>query len=132
MEYICHTRYKKRGASGREYNIRRGTVLNSIGAYIAKDNAAVCRVDSEDAYMHFSRNDDGLGMRRGELTAAIAYSDRHPNEDNGYRFTEAEIEMLEADYGDFLRKLDVIRFNHKFFNADIDVLCEMARRLEVI
>lgn len=132
MEYICHTRYKKRGASGREYNLPRGTVLETVGPFIAKDNTAVCRVDSEDAHVYFARNDDGCGMERGRLTSAIAYSDRHPNEDNGYRFTDEEIEMLERDYGHFLRKLDVILFNHDFFNADILTLREIAKRLEVI
>lgn len=133
MEYICHKRFKGIGASGKEYLIRRKEKLQSVGRFISLGAEAVCVPSSENAYKYFARNDDGNGLRRGELTYRIAYSPRHPNENNGYRFTDAEREMLETEYSHFLRQdVDTIVFNYDFFNADIEELEEIARRLEVI
>lgn len=132
MEYVCHRRYKKIGASGRDYNFPRETTLQTIGQFIAYNNSAVCKVSSEDAYMYFARNDDGKGLERGNLTYAIAYAPRKPNKDNGYRFTDKEIEILEKDYGRFLRNdTGTIRFNYDFFNADIEELKQIKERLVI-
>lgn len=132
MEYICHKRYKKTGASGEEYNFPYGTKLRTVGTFIANGPEAVCSVKSEDAYMYWARNDDGQGLMRGMLTHAIAYSHRKPNKDNGFRFTPEEIEILEKEYPHFLRQdTDTIIFNHEFFNAEVDELKKMADRLEV-
>ena len=133
MEYICHKRFKGIGASGKEYLIRRKEKLQSVGRFISLGAEAVCVPSSENAYKYFARNDDGNGLRRGELTYRIAYSPRHPNKDNGFRFTDAEVEMLETEYAHFLRQdTDTLIFNYGFFNAEIEELEELAKRLEVI
>lgn len=131
--YVCHTRYKKKGASGREYNIARGERFDVIANFIACDNAAICSIRSEDAYKYFAIDDDGKGLERGELTHDIAYSDRRPNKNNGYRFTEAQIEVLEKEFKKFLRSdVDTILFNHEFFNADVDELKTLKQRLQEV
>ena len=131
MKYICHKRYRKTGASGKEYNIRYGTEFSTVGAFIADGPEAICAVGSEDAHRHFARNDDGMGLQRGQLTYRIAYADRRPNKNNGFRFTPEEIEMLETEFPHFLRDdVDTILFNHDFFNADVRDLQELIRRLE--
>lgn len=80
--------------------------------------------------MHFARNDDGRGLERGRLTYEIAYSDRHPNEDNGFRFTDEEARILMRDYSRFIRQdVDTIIFNFEFFNASIEELKEIKERV---
>ena len=130
MEYVCHRRYQKRGANGKPYNLKVGSRFDSIGQFIAYKNAAICSIRSEDAYMHFARNDDGRGLERGRLTYEIAYSDRHPNEDNGFRFTDEEARILMRDYSRFIRQdVDTIIFNFEFFNASIEELKEIKERV---
>lgn len=132
MQYVCHQRYRKKGACGRKYFFKPGDALESIGPFISKDNREVCSRKSDDAFRHFARNDDGLGMERGRLSYHIAYAERHPNKNDGYRFTPEEIEMLERDYPQYLVPgIDVILFNADFFNAEISVLKEIKNKLEV-
>ena len=130
MKYITHRRYKKTGASGKEYNFARETKLDTIGEFIAFGNEAVCNIRSQDAYEYFSRNDDDKGLERGKLTYEIAFLKRKPNEDNEYRFTPEEIEMLEDKYSHWLRQdSDTILFNYDFFNAEVDELKKLHKRL---
>lgn len=132
MQYVCHQIYNKKGACGRKFFIKKGETFNTIGPFISVDNRAICTVTSEDAYRHFARNDDGQGLYRGELTYFIAFSKRHPNKDNGYRFTDEEAEMLVNEYERFLvAEADTILFNYDFFNAEIGVLEELKNKLEV-
>lgn len=132
MKYICHNRYKKTGASGKEYLVRFKDEIETVGNFIAKGAEAVCAITSDDAFRHFARNDDNNGLERGKLTYKIAYAPRRPNIDNDYRFTETEIEMLRTEYGHFLIKDNVaVIFNYDFFNADIEELRELYKRLEV-
>ena len=132
MKYICHNRYKKTGASGKEYLVRFKDEIETVGNFIAKGAEAVCAITSDDAFRHFARNDDNNGLERGKLTYKIAYAPRRPNIDNDYRFTETEIEMLRTEYSRFLIKDNVaVIFNYDFFNADIEELRELYKRLEV-
>ena len=132
MKYICHKKFDKMTVCGEHMTFKKNAQLEVIGKFIAYGKKAICATTSEDAYMFFARNDDGKGIERGKLTYAIAYAKRHPNKDNGFRFTPSEIEMLETEYGQYLRKdTDTIIFNHDFFNADIEDLREIAKRLEV-
>lgn len=132
MKYVCHRSFRGKGASGKKYFIKKNKELEVAGNFITRDVEAICYTTSQVAYEHFARNDDGRGLERGDLTYRIAFSDRHPNEDNGFRFTPEEIEMLETEYDYFLLKgPDSILFNFEFFNADIDKLQELADRLEV-
>ena len=130
MKYICHKRFKKKGASGKDYNISRGAELETVGNFIALGSEAVCTVNSFDAFYHFARNDDEKGLERGELTFAIAFSDRKPNKDNGYRFTPEQQEIICKEYSHFIVKdMEYIIFNYDFFNAEIEVLKEIADKL---
>ena len=130
MNYICHKRYKKKGASGDNYNIKYGTELNTISNFIVIDNKAICSTNSLDAYMYFSRNDDGYGFERGKLTYAIAFSDRKPNVNNNFRFTPEERDMLYREYPHFINtNLDFIIFNYDFFNANIEELQTLYNKL---
>lgn len=136
MEYIAHKRFRGTAACEKVLNIPYGTKLETIGKFIATpDGKAVCYITSENAHKFFSRNDDGNGLERGALTYAIAYGKRRkPKSDNNgvYRFSDKEIEMLERDWKHFLRDdVDVILFNHDFFNADIEELRKMAKQFNI-
>lgn len=133
VEYICHRKYSKIAACGDYLTFKQNARFETIGCFIAHDKRAICTVNSEDAHRYFAKNDDGNGIKRGNLTYKIAYAPRHPNKENGFRFTPDEIEMLEKDYDRFLRKdTDTIIFNNAFFNAKIEDLQEIYNRLEGI
>ena len=132
MQYICHRKFEGKTACGDFMTFKKGALFETVGNFIAYKEKALCTVSSENAYLHFARNDDGNGKERGKLTYAIAYSKRKPNKDNGFRFTDDEIEMLENEYSDWLRpNVDTIIFNYSFFNGEIERLRELAKRLEV-
>ena len=136
MEYITHHRFKEIGACGKLLNIPYGTTLEMIGGFIAtSDSKAICYPTSENAHKHFSRNDDNNGLERGVLTYAIAFGKRKPANSKDkqiYRFSNEEIRLLETRWKHFLKDdVDVILFNHEFFNADIEELREMAKSLKI-
>ena len=70
----------------------------------------------------------------GALTYAIAYSnrERYSAEGRRQRFSDEEIEMLERDWGHFLRQdLEVILFNEDFFAAEPEELQKLADALKI-
>jgi hypothetical protein len=128
MEYIVHHRFKGMGIRG-EVNLPRGTVVNLVGKYLVDASGIICAVTSENAKKYFARNDDGLGLLRGELTHAIAY--RGVNKP-GYRFTSAQRNTLATKYERFLREdTEFILFNDKFFAASVEDLQKMAEDLGI-
>lgn len=130
MNYICHTPYNKIGASGKKYDIKRGEEFVTIGHYIATGPEAICAVRSDDAFHYFSRNDDNNGLKRGELTYKIAFSERH-NKEDGFRFSPKERELLVEKYSKFIDiSFDFIIFTYEFFNADIEELEQLIKDLE--
>ena len=81
--------------------------------------------------MHFAPDDDGQGLRRGQLCWKVAYSFRRPNKDNNFRFTDKEIEMLQEEYPHFLVDGgDPVLFCHEFFQAEVKELEGLFSRLE--
>lgn len=136
MEYIVHKRFKEVAACEKVLNIPYGTKFETIGGFIATpDGKAICHIKSENAHKYFSRNDDGNGLERGALTYAIAYGNRRKPKSDGkslYRFSDEEIKMLERDWKHFLRDdVDVILFNHDFFNANVSELRKLAEALKI-
>lgn len=130
MEYITHHRFKGLALCGGRLNLPYGTELHTDGCTIVTpDGKAVCYQTSENAKRHFARNDDGRGLERGALTYAIAYSDRNAG---GFRFSEAEAEILAKDWTHFLRPdVDVILFNDAFFATDPEELQKLADVLKI-
>lgn len=130
MEYITHRRFKRKAICGM-LNLRYSTKLHYNGGMLTlEDGRLVCFATSENAKLHFARNDDGMGLERGALTYAIAYAPRKGMK--GYRFTEAERGMLGKKYSHWLRQdVDMILFNNDFFAAPVDELRELAKRLNI-
>lgn len=131
MRYITHHRFKETAVCGRRLNIPYGTELESVGDFIVtRDGIPVCFVGSENAKLHFSRNDDGRGTERGKLTYAIAYGRRRGEE--GFRFTDSEKKLLRRNWSRFLRRdVDVILFNEAFFAAEPEELGGLAEALGI-
>ncbi len=131
MEYIVHHRFKSQAAYGGMIDVPPGTKFETIGEWIAtKDGKAICAVTSENAKRHFARNDDGCGLKRGELTYAIAFEPRRSEE--GFRFSDDEIEMLESRWSHFLdTEADTILFNDNFFRASMLELWTLASALNI-
>lgn len=131
MKYITHHRFRGTAMNGIKINIPYGTELElKKGFIIAPDGTPVCYPTSENAHIHFSRNDDGHGLERGALTHAAAYSRRDAG--NGCRFTEAEAETLVRDWPHFLRQdVDTVIFNGRFFEADVRELEALASALNI-
>ena len=132
MKYITHKRFKNIGMTAKTYNIPYSTNLEVKDQIIYYNNEPICYITSENAHKYFSRNDDNNGLERGRLTYAIAYSDRKANKNNGFRFTPEEREILVDEYSHFLvDNTEWILFNHDFFNAEIEELKEMAKKLNI-
>ena len=131
MKYITHHRFRELAVCGDKLNIPYGTELETVANFIiTSEGKSICFTTSENAKLHFSRNDDGRGLERGALTYAIAYGKR--NRGIGHRFSNEEIKMLERDWGHFLRKdISVILFNEDFFNAEVEELQRLADALNI-
>ena len=132
MQYICHRKYRKKGASGKKYYIKKGKTFNSVGKFIVKDSELICAITSQDAYQYFARNDDNNGIQRGKLTYEIAFAPRRPDQKIGFRFTDKQREMIETEYPQFVRPdTDFLIFSYDFFNADIQPLRELSAKLKL-
>lgn len=128
--YITHRRFKQEAICGK-LNLRYGTpVVEDDGIIYTEDDEVICFATSENAALYFARDDDFRGLERGALTYAIAYGKRKGVQ--GFRFTEAEREMLMRDYPHWLRQdVDFLLFNKAFFDADVDELRSLAYRLKI-
>lgn len=129
-EYITYRRFKSNAICG-SVNIPRGTVLQADGNFLKLgDGRCVCAPFSENARRHFALNDDGRGYERGAFIWAIAYAPR--NGQNGQRFTDSEIDILERDWGHWLVPgIDVILFNRAFVVGAVEDLQALARALSI-
>lgn len=70
MEYIITQRYKRDNALGR-FNLPRGTKVEERDGWLYHEGRRICSDHSAVMRDHFARDDDGNGLRRGELSRAI-------------------------------------------------------------
>lgn len=124
MRYVVHHRYKDAGMCGEVLNLPYGTELTcgEDGRIRTMDGKEICYATSENAKIHFSRDDDGEGLRRGQMTHAIAYDsrERHGADGRLQRFTDEELDVLHRDYERWLRQdVSTVIFNQDFFDADV-------------
>ena len=133
MQYICTKRFNGIAETGRTVHIKQGEKLDCIAGRIARHNASVCLTTSYVAHQHFAVNDDGRGMERGYLTYEIAFAPREREHDDGYvyRFSQDELDMLCRDYPHWLKQQAPLLFNHSFFQASVEELQELAKKLDI-
>ena len=103
---------------------------DSIALELFESQSEIIRIQSEVIEELFNLLSQHLtALELDKLTYKIAYAPRHPNEDNDFRFTEEEIEMLRKEYGKYLVKDNkAVIFNFDFFNAEIEELKELYER----
>ena len=71
MRYIVTNRFKGQAICG-AVNLPYGTACGTQDGYLVlEDGRRLCAVTSQNAYDHFSRDDDGLGKERGKLVQDI-------------------------------------------------------------
>lgn len=112
-------------AGGKQTNIPYGTPLEVQDGYICLNGVPLCRPTSQNAYDYFSQDDDGHGLERGGLVAAIM--SRLAKRDAGYqaRWDKVWASSLCQQYR---RKDhdDYFLWNYDFFNAPIGDLQSIA------
>ena len=127
MQYIVHTEFNGKAICG-ELSLPVGTECGEINGVIYHNARAVCRVGSNNAYTHFSRNNDGNGLKRGELIKTIkntlAIQDEHTYE-RWYRVMNCPV------CKQFDRNPDgnTWEWSLAFYNASIATLEHMANKV---
>lgn len=120
MQYIVHTRFKAKAICG-DVNLPAMTECELRGSMLMLDGKPLCMIRSENAHKHFARNDDGNGMRRGALTAAIIKALR--NDDKGW---DKVLEDTLCQKYKRPEHPDNWLWSHEFYNASIEDLEHIA------
>lgn len=143
MQYLVTNAFNKLGIDG-EFNLSIGTEVQESNNIIYYDNKRICYVTSQNAYDHFSRNNDGKASQRyeticyikGKIAEYVAEFNEEiaaiNNGDLSEEQKEAElaniIDKSTAAYNAIRNyKSDVLKpndniFNYNFYNATITVL----------
>ncbi len=127
MQYIVHTDFVGKAISG-EVNLPAGTECTEINGIIYHNARAVCRIGSNNANKHFARNNDGNGLKRGELIktikGALALQDEHTYERWHRLMTCPVCKQFDRNPGG-----DTWEWNLAFYNASIATLEHMAKKV---
>lgn len=125
MKYITHKRFKGEAICGR-VNIPALTELENKDGIIILGDKPICYERSENAHRFFAPNEDGNGMKRGQLTRAIQKI--LAKRDTKYQ------ERWDKVWGDPVcqsyrrsEHADYWLWNHEWFIADIDTLLHIAK-----
>lgn len=130
MQYITTKRFKGIGI-GAYFNLPWNTPVEEKNGVLYHDNKPICVTRSLNGKKHFAINEDGQGLKRGELTYFIAYSNRQKEHSDGrvFHFSEEEIEMLVREYPQWIKQTTPILFSDNFFTAKVEDLQELADKL---
>lgn len=120
MNYITHTRFKTKAICG-DVNLPAMTEVELKDNMLYYQNKPLCVITSENAHNYFARNDDGLGMERGNLTQTIRK--RLEKKDNQYqdRWDKIWDDELCQKYKRPEHKEHWL-WNTAFYNADVEDL----------
>lgn len=124
MEYIAHRPFRRKALGG-EVNIKRGESLQENRGVLFYNGIPVCMASCQAAKEHFSVNNDGNGLLRGDLTYEIAFAKP---------LTELQKSIVSSDHT--IRKYivdddRVILFNDAFFHASMLELWSIAGKLGI-
>ena len=127
--YITRKRARIEGICGK-VNIPYGTALETEDGYLLYEGSRLCVVTSQNAYDYFSQDDDGHGLERGGLVAAILARLEKRDADHQRRWDKVWESPLCLRY----KRPDCEDFfiwGYDFYNAPIDDLKAIAenRRL---
>ncbi len=124
MKYIAHRRFKSNAICG-HVNIPALTELESRDGVIMLGEKPICYEKSENAHQFFAQNEDGNGLKRGQLTQAIQKTLGKRDERHQERWDKVWDDpdcqkYKRADHEDYWL------WNHEWFLADIDTLRHIA------
>lgn len=121
MKYVVNKRLKQKCLCG-EVNLPYGTACEEYNGIIYCGDRALCYDTSQVAYDYLSRNDDGDGLKRGDLVHAII--DMLAKHDDKHQDRWDKLWDNEAIYGIYRREdhKDHWLWNHKFYNASVKEL----------
>lgn len=130
MRYIVTRRFRGNAICG-EVNLPYGTTCEEHdGILVLEDGRKLCANTSQNAYDHFSRDDDGIGKERGKLVKDI----RRTLERRDAKH-QARWDALWADeVANRLRRKDSPDFwiwSFDFYNADISDLRHIANLIGI-
>lgn len=118
MEYIIYKDFITKAICG-EVNLPKGTICTEKDGMLYHEEKPLCLKSSENALLHFARNHDGNGVKRGELITEIkdtlALADEHHFE-RWYRV------WTNPACKQFNRGGDFWTWNYAFYNAEIYIL----------
>lgn len=131
MQYIVHKRFKGKTVSG-EVNIPAMSICEERNGWIYYNNRPICTATSACSHKHFAANNDGNGMRRGNLTTKIQRvladtSDKSTYNDRWNRIWNDNI------CSKYKRKehTDHWLWNHHFFEACLEDLIYIAELIGI-
>lgn len=126
--YVARRRARFKSRSG-QVNIPYGTALENQGGTLMLNGKPLCYATGQNACDYFSQNDDGRGLERGALVAAIlARLERKPHkEDAGYqaRWDKVWADRLCQQYRRREHE-DRWLWNQDFYDAPVDDLRHIA------
>lgn len=121
--YITTKRFAGDAICGR-ISIPYGAKLEVVDGFIVCEHGPVCAVTSQNAYDHFSQDDDGRGLERGELVQDILRRlCRLKQTDTRYQHVWDKI-WADARLRKYKRPehADYWLWNYDFYNASIEDL----------
>ena len=120
MEYICFRRFKGNAICG-EVNIPKASLLYIDNDYLIYNADVICANSSQNCYEYVSRNDDGNGIKRGELTQKIIkkLAKRDSKYQERWDKIWSDMSLLKFNRKEFD---DYWLWNHEFYNASINDL----------
>lgn len=125
--YITRKRARFQGICG-QVNIPYGTSLETDGGYLMFKGSRLCSVTSQNAYDYFSQDDDGHGLERGGLVAAILArleKNRENSQEYQARWDKVWSSPLCLKYKRPEHE-DYFLWNYDFYNAPIGDLQSIA------
>lgn len=124
MGYIVIKRARFISISGIA-NIPYGTKIDYMGGLLSIDGNPLCGDHSQNAYDFFARDDDGNGLKRGELTQAIRKTLEKQDKGHQDRWDKVWDDSICQKYKR-TEHADYWLWNHDFFNAEVADLRHIA------
>lgn len=113
MEYIVCKKLTGKFICG-DVTLPYGTKCCEHGGIIYHEDKPICYIASDVSHKHFARNDDGQGIKRGELILDI--QKRLKNTPGAWERIWSDLSIRRYKRGEFS---DYWLFNHDFYNASI-------------
>lgn len=120
MEYIVYNELTAKVICG-DVHLDRGEVATEKAGLIKYRGKPICFNTSEIAHQHFSRNDDGNGLERGDLILSIFEALKPGAED----YEEKWAKVYDDEVCQKYRREEFAEnwlWNHAFYNAPIEDL----------